>query len=178
MVELGLSELISFCKKWYIRDELWSDEKKKLATVIVGLFSLKENAPTKNIPLQGTSGSKLDDDGSPTTDEHTESENEMNAAPQDDSNEAGPSTEKIIRRPPNPKWIEYEKKMLKMPKKKHYLDNSIRKLCLIVSKKHHRLTKATVKELVQQLRLPSKDEESVLKKVLTKTRNLYAQLGL
>ena len=68
--------------------------------------------------------------------------------------------------------------MLKMPKKKHYLDKSIRKLCLIVAKKHHRLTKANVKDLVQQLRLPSKDEETVLSKVLTKTRNLYAQLGL
>ena len=42
LVELGLSELISFCKKWYIRDELCSLTKKKLATVIVGLFSLKE----------------------------------------------------------------------------------------------------------------------------------------
>ena len=53
LVELGLSELISFCKKWYIRDELCGltkkkEKKKKLATVIVGLFSLKENAPTKN----------------------------------------------------------------------------------------------------------------------------------
>ena len=52
LVELGLSELISFCKKWYIRDELCGltkkKRKKKLATVIVGLFSLKENAPTKN----------------------------------------------------------------------------------------------------------------------------------
>ena len=49
LVELGLSELISFCKKWYIRDELCGlTKKKKLATVIVGLFSLKENAPTKN----------------------------------------------------------------------------------------------------------------------------------
>ena len=51
LVELGLSELIGFCKKWYIRDELCGltkKKKKKLATVIVGLFSLKENAPTKN----------------------------------------------------------------------------------------------------------------------------------
>ena len=40
LVELGLSELISFCKKWYIRDELCGLTKKKLATVIVGLFSL------------------------------------------------------------------------------------------------------------------------------------------
>ena len=48
LVELGLSELISFCKKWYIRDELCGLTKKKLATVIVRLFSLKENAPTKN----------------------------------------------------------------------------------------------------------------------------------
>ena len=51
LVELGLSELISFCKKWYIRDELCGltkKKEKKLATVIVGLFSLKENAPTKN----------------------------------------------------------------------------------------------------------------------------------
>ena len=49
LVKLGLSELISFCKKWYIRDELCGlTKKKKLATVIVGLFSLKENAPTKN----------------------------------------------------------------------------------------------------------------------------------
>ena len=50
LVDLGLGELINFCKKWYIRDEL-SDltkkKEKKLATVIVGLFSLKENAPTK-----------------------------------------------------------------------------------------------------------------------------------
>ena len=50
LVELGLSELISFCKKWYIRDELCGlTKKKKLATVIVGLFSLKENAPTKKL---------------------------------------------------------------------------------------------------------------------------------
>ena len=51
LVKLGLSEIISFCKKWYIRDELCGLTKKnekKLATVIVGLFSLKENAPTKN----------------------------------------------------------------------------------------------------------------------------------
>ena len=51
LVELGLSELISFCKKWYIRDELCGltkKKEKKLLTVIVGLFSLKENAPTKN----------------------------------------------------------------------------------------------------------------------------------
>ena len=51
-VELGLSELISFCKKWYIRDELCGltkKKEKKLATVIVGLFTLKENALTKNI---------------------------------------------------------------------------------------------------------------------------------
>ena len=50
LVKLGLSELISFCKKWYIRDELCglTKKKKKLATVIVGLFSLKEKAPTKN----------------------------------------------------------------------------------------------------------------------------------
>ena len=49
-MELGLSERISFCKKWYIRDELCGltkKKKKKLATVIVGLFSLKENARTK-----------------------------------------------------------------------------------------------------------------------------------
>ena len=49
LVELGLSELISFCKKWYTRDELCGltkKKEKKLATVIVGLFSLKENAPT------------------------------------------------------------------------------------------------------------------------------------
>ena len=52
LVERGLSELISFCKKWYIRDEpcgLTKKKKKKLATVIVALFSLKEKAPTKNI---------------------------------------------------------------------------------------------------------------------------------
>ena len=52
LVELGLSELISFCKKWYIRDELCGltkKKEKKLATVIVGLFSSKENAPTKNV---------------------------------------------------------------------------------------------------------------------------------
>ena len=52
LVELGLSELISFYKKWYIRDELCGLRKKKekkLATVIVGLFSLKENAPTKKV---------------------------------------------------------------------------------------------------------------------------------
>ena len=37
----------------HTRWALWSDEKKekKLATVIVGLFSLKEKAPTKNIPV-------------------------------------------------------------------------------------------------------------------------------
>ena len=29
LVELGLSELISFCKKWYIRDELCGLTKKK-----------------------------------------------------------------------------------------------------------------------------------------------------
>ena len=47
---LGLSSFISFCKK-YIRDELCGltkKKEKKLATVIVGLFSLKEKAPTKN----------------------------------------------------------------------------------------------------------------------------------
>ena len=49
LVELGLSELISFCKKWYIRDELCGRTKKKLATVIVGLFSLNEKAPTKKL---------------------------------------------------------------------------------------------------------------------------------
>ena len=55
LVELGLSEHISFCKKWYIRDELCGltkKKEKKLATLIVGLFSLKENAPTKNTPLK------------------------------------------------------------------------------------------------------------------------------
>ena len=155
------------------------DQEMEANTSFLEVTSSASTVTLKNIPLQRTStGSKLDDDGSPTTDENTDSENEMNTAPRNDSNEAGPSTEKIIRRPPNPKWLQYEKKMLKMPKKKHYLDNSIRKLCLIVAKKHHRLTKATVKELVQQLRLPSKDEETVLNKVLTKTRNLYAQLGL
>ena len=155
------------------------DQEMEANTSFLEVTSSASTVTLKKIPLQGTStGSNLDDDGSPTTEEHTDSENEMNTAPQDDSNEAGPSTEKIIRRPPNPKWIEYEKKMLKMPKKKHYLDNPIRKLCLIVAKKHHRLTKANVKDLVQQLRLPSKDEETVLTKVLTKTRNLYAQLGL
>ena len=55
MVELGLNERIGFCKKWYIRDELCGltkkkEKRKKLATVIVGLFSLKENAPTKKLP--------------------------------------------------------------------------------------------------------------------------------
>ena len=37
LVELGLSELISFCKKWYIRDELCGltkKKEKKLATLI------------------------------------------------------------------------------------------------------------------------------------------------
>ena len=29
LVELGLSELISFCKKWYIRDELCGRTKKQ-----------------------------------------------------------------------------------------------------------------------------------------------------
>ena len=51
LVWLGLSSLISFCKKWYIRDELCGltkKKEKKLASVIVGLFSLKEKAPTKN----------------------------------------------------------------------------------------------------------------------------------
>ena len=154
------------------------DQEMEVNTSFAEVTSSASTVTLKKIPLQGTStASKLDDDGSPTTNEHTDSENEMNAAPQDDSNEVGPSTEKIIRRPPNPKWNEYENKMLKMPKKKHYLDNSIRKLCLIVSKKHHRLTKATVKELVKQLRLPSKDEKTLLNKVLTKTRNMYAQLG-
>ena len=47
---LGMSSLISFCKKCYIRDELCGltkKKEKKLATVIVGLFSLKERALTK-----------------------------------------------------------------------------------------------------------------------------------
>ena len=80
-------------------------------TSFAAVTSSASTVTLKNIPLQGTStGSKLNDDGSPTTDEHTDSENEMDAAPQDDTNEAGLSTEKIIRRPPNPKWIEYEKK--------------------------------------------------------------------
>ena len=58
-MELGLSELISFCKKWYIRDELCGlTKKKKLATVIVGLFSLKENAPTKNKDNSSTFGAR------------------------------------------------------------------------------------------------------------------------
>ena len=40
LAELGLSKLISFCKKWYIRDEVCglTKKEKKLATVIVGLF--------------------------------------------------------------------------------------------------------------------------------------------
>ena len=38
---LGLSSLISFCKKWYIRDELCGLTKQKKT-------SLKEKAPTKN----------------------------------------------------------------------------------------------------------------------------------
>ena len=44
-------------KKWYIRDELCGltkKKKKKLATATVGLFSLKENAPTKKRALRGT----------------------------------------------------------------------------------------------------------------------------
>ena len=87
------------------------DQEMEVNTSFAEVTSSDSTVTLKKIPLQGTStGSKLNDDGSPTTDKHTESENEMNAAPQDDSNEVGPSTEKIIRRPPNPKWIEYEKK--------------------------------------------------------------------
>ena len=43
---LGLSSFISFCKKWYIRDEVCGltkkKEIKKLATVRVGHFSLEK----------------------------------------------------------------------------------------------------------------------------------------
>ena len=42
----GLSSFISFCKKWYIRDEVCGltkkKEEKKLATVSVGHFSLEK----------------------------------------------------------------------------------------------------------------------------------------
>ena len=48
LVGLGLS---SFCKKWYIHDEVCGLTKKKLATEIVGLFSLREKAPTKKALL-------------------------------------------------------------------------------------------------------------------------------
>ena len=147
------------------------DQMMELNTIHAVVTSSASTVTLQNIPHEGFyTGSNLDDDGSSTTEEHTDSENEMNTAPQDDSNEVNPSKGKIIRRPAIPKWIEYEKKMLKLPKKKHYLNNSIRKLCLSVAKKHHRLTKANVKDLVQQLRLPSKDEDTVLSKVLTKTR--------
>ena len=49
MVELGLSELISFCKKWYIRDELCGLTKKRKKTSHYNsrAFSLEEKAPTK-----------------------------------------------------------------------------------------------------------------------------------
>ena len=45
----GLSSFISFCKKWYIRDEVCglTKKRKKLATVRVGHF-FPRKAPTKN----------------------------------------------------------------------------------------------------------------------------------
>ena len=52
---LGLSSLINFCKKWYIRDELCGltkKKEKKVATVIVGLFFLKEKAPTNKTSVR------------------------------------------------------------------------------------------------------------------------------
>ena len=45
LVELGLSELISFCKKWYIRDELCGLTKKnKTGTSKVGAISKAQKA--------------------------------------------------------------------------------------------------------------------------------------
>ena len=41
LVELGLSELISFCKKWYIRDELCGLTKKKTSHCNSRAFFLK-----------------------------------------------------------------------------------------------------------------------------------------
>ena len=49
LVELGLSELISFCRKWYIRDELCGLTKKKrknkTGTSKVGAISKAQKAP-------------------------------------------------------------------------------------------------------------------------------------
>ena len=44
LVELGLSELISFCKKWYIRDELCGLTKNKTGTSKVGAISKAQKA--------------------------------------------------------------------------------------------------------------------------------------
>ena len=148
-------------------------QEMQLNTTLAEVTCLASRVTLKHIPLQWTSTrSNLDDDAFPTTEEHTDSENEMDTAPQDDSNEAGPSTEKIIRRPPNPKWIEYEKKMLKLPKRNvTWIISSVNfSYCCKEASSPYKSNC----ELVQQLRLPSKDEETVLKFVRsTWTLNIH-----
>ena len=58
------------------------DQGMEVNTSFAEVTSSASKVTLKNIPLQGTStGSNLDENGSPTTEEHTDSENEMNTAP-------------------------------------------------------------------------------------------------
>ena len=58
------------------------DREMELNTTLAEVTNSANRVTSKNIPLQGTStGSNLDDDGSRTTEEHTNSEIEMDTTP-------------------------------------------------------------------------------------------------
>ena len=58
------------------------DQMMELNTIHAVVTSSASTVTLQNIPHEGFyTGSNLDDDGSSTTEEHTESENEMNTAP-------------------------------------------------------------------------------------------------
>ena len=59
---LGRSSFISFCKKWYIRDEVCglTKKKEKLATVRVGLFSLEKRRLKIEASSQGYNSRPLE----------------------------------------------------------------------------------------------------------------------
>ena len=75
-------------------------------------------------------------------------------------------------------WDAIQIKMLKQPQSDFYLKNQFRRACQRDAGARTKLSKQNIRDLVRELKLPSKYEEKIFKKLYRKTMNVYAAVRL
>ena len=93
------------------QEDLPQGEAAEVDASSIGVRSSASTVSIKRVQSTSAGVSAAEDSGSPTTEEGSDDDNEDNNNLTIDSNQPGPSKVAAPKPPPNPKWIEFEKRI-------------------------------------------------------------------